>query len=357
MDTNVHAKPVVLGMRMVSMGLAHLLMNAYAFALFSLFHLHMQEQGTSASSMEGAGGDGATFWTVLAFLVGVFAPGAFGAYLLERFSRKAVFAKSVLLFTAVGVSYAYFPGYLYWVVPAFFMQGVAYGMAQMALGTTLVNDLTQAQCRTRANNAYVWYGRFGCSLGLVLGVNLPLLTGRTSECIVLVAAAGLLSVLLVLALRVPVKAPVKVRLVALDRFLLPAAVVRVVPSMFVALCLGSVVSSHLHARGWFFLALGQLVALLLPTGLKRVGRGRVMKCAGLVLSVIAAVLLHDVLPGGRLEAVGVSAFFVLGVGSALALERTLLGLVGHVEHCQRGTAQNTYYLVYGLFLAVGMLFL
>lgn len=346
--------------RFTAIGLSHLLMNAYVAALLPLVHLLLQQTG--------AGGEALAF-CVAAFVLGMLLPGAFSAYLLERYSRKMIFTRAVSVLTLAGSAALFafqLPELHHITAAAFYVvtaaQGTAYGLAQTALGTTLVNDLTPTTHRTRANNAYAWYGRFGLPLGLMAGANLPLWLQSPGKALLLTAACGLAAMLLVTGLHVPVKAPVKVDVLALDRFLLPRALPRTVASMFTAFALGCTVEANMHAGGWLFMLLGLLLARCLPNAWRYALKGRPALVGGLALTAVAFGCLTTYTPLPTLtedlshwtENLSRFALFAaLGAGSALTLERSLLALVDNTDHCQRGTAQSTYFLTYAIAFAAG----
>lgn len=97
------------------------------------------------------------------------------------------------------------------------LQGVAYGVSQTALGTTLVNDTLLSRQRNKGDIIYGWAGRIGIPLGLFLGYGLSLgLPVPQAYFWALIPCA--LSFVLVAQTVVPIKAPVKVPLLTFDRF-------------------------------------------------------------------------------------------------------------------------------------------
>ena len=101
---------------------------------------------------------------VSVFGAGIFLFGPFANYWLDRYKRKSVvlWAQFFMLLFTVATLYR-LPEWMY--IAARFMQGAAYGLFQIALGATLLIDLTHTKKRTKAAYWYYWVTRFALALG------------------------------------------------------------------------------------------------------------------------------------------------------------------------------------------------
>lgn len=160
MSTQVHNR--LSSSRFINMCVANWFLHIFIFATVPLL----------AVLVENLGGTPAwTGYAVLAFAVGMVIPGPFGAHLMERRSRKEVFLKAALVAGPVVtlLGYMFCVHNLESIVALQLLQGMAFGVAQTALGTTLVNDILQSKQRNRGDIIYGWAGRLGIPLGLFLG--------------------------------------------------------------------------------------------------------------------------------------------------------------------------------------------
>ena len=74
--------------RFINMCVANWFLHIYVYAMIPLLSLQTLGLGSEARWVG---------WGVLAFAIGMVLPGPFGAYLMERRSRKDVFLKALLL--------------------------------------------------------------------------------------------------------------------------------------------------------------------------------------------------------------------------------------------------------------------
>ena len=140
---------------------ANLLFWTFAFGLIPYLYLHF-------------GGDFLiTTGCILAFTVGLIVPGPFNAYIVERFSRKAVFLWSSILQGVCALAFleANLPLVYIYVLSACF--GVFFEFAQNALNNTIVNDLLLSSSRTLGDSLLSWFGRFGLPIGWLCVLYLP----------------------------------------------------------------------------------------------------------------------------------------------------------------------------------------
>ncbi len=209
MSTQIHYG--LTGSRFINMCVANWFLHIYVYAIIPLLTCQVMRMGQSEMWV-GFG--------VLAFAVGMVLLGPFGAHLMERRSRKAIYLKALIVLGPLATV-----GYIYaadvrLLLGMQLLQGIAYGVSQTALGTTLVNDILLSRHRNKGDIIYGWAGRIGIPLGLFFGYGLSLaLPMQQAYFWTLVPCA--LSFVLVAQTVVPIKAPVKVPILTFDRFFLP----------------------------------------------------------------------------------------------------------------------------------------
>ena len=333
------------GSKFINMCVANWLLHIFVYAFIPIIVTHIHT--TYNNNYLAAG------WSILAFSLGMFLPGPFGAHIMERRSRKSIYLRSLLLLgpiTCVGYVLSY---QLWQFVTLQVVQGAAFGLSQTALGTTLVNDILPSKQRNKGDLIYGWAGRLGIHLGFLFGFILLLLVPiEQIYWWVLIPCA--LSFVLVAQTNVPIKAPVKVSVITLDRFFLPKSLPLSL-SMFAApWTLGVVANSIINIElfnCFFFacIALGVLSAFLIQIFMQRRLGQKVIICSCYALIIIALIM--------QLQAYNTIttclAYIIIGCGIGGVSSRHLMDWVTKAQHCQRGTAQNTYMLSWRTIFALG----
>lgn len=321
----------------VRMCVANALVCTYVFSLIPVFYARTGSLPYCAAAL-------------VLFSLGMVVPGPFNAWMMERFSRKTVYLRSLLGLALLGGLLEISPEAALGVC---FLQGVAFSMSQNALGHTLVNDLLSSERRTAGDNLYSWYGRFGLPFGWMWGCWLANYWPAGTYWLALLPVAA--AYLLIVSLSVPVKAPVPARLLSLDRFWQPAAW----PLFVMALAAAALESSAVALAFWsaeglldkaFFMSAGFLVALWLQRVVFAQAVDKAEMVAGAVLTLAAFWMM-----GHELRVVGEVAFVFLGAGIGMLSGRLLLYFLKLCGHCQRGTSQNTYMLGWRAGIALGFL--
>lgn len=274
---------------------------------------------------------------LLFFGVGLFLPGPFCNYWLDAHKRKgiALWALLVLTLTLLLLPGATLPTEA--VMAMHLVRGMAYGVFQTALGSTLLIDLSHTQRRTYAAHVYYWFGRLAWALGPALGLLAVLLGVKLLHVGLGCAAAALL---LLLRLDVPFRAPLDPKRCSTDRFWLLRGTPLALGLLPVSLTAGLVVAGHSSFVFYGLLMAGFFLAIF-THGLFFVHKDlRAEVTAGLAL-LAAAFLLQILWPAGAVVPV---ASVLIGWGLGLVGSRYLLLLIRVSEHCERGTAQSTYML-------------
>lgn len=344
MSTQVHNG--LTGSRFVNMCVANWFLHIYVYAIIPLLTCKAVSLGESE------------VWvglSVLAFAIGMVLPGPFGAHLMERRSRKAIYLKALIVLGPIATIGYIFANDVRLLLAIQLLQGVAYGVSQTALGTTLVNDTLLSRQRNKGDIIYGWAGRIGIPLGLFLGYGLSLgIPVQQAYFWALIPCA--LSFVLVAQTVVPIKAPVKVPLLTFDRFFLPRSLPLSL-SMFAApWVMGRVAGAFPKSESWLLgsayvcLSLGVLVAFLAQLFIRRKVGQRTLIAIGYVFVVVGLILVS--LPN---LAIGNLGDLLLGGGIGAVSSRHLMDWVTKSAHCQRGTAQNTYLICWRWAFSLGLL--
>lgn len=332
--------------RFINMCVANWFLHIYVFSIIPLLNTHFSKLGYEAQWVG---------WATLAFAIGMVLPGPFGAHMMERRSRKEIYLKALIVVGPIATwGYVTFTD-VRLLLAIQLLQGIAFGVSQTALGTTLVNDILQSKQRNKGDIIYGWAGRIGIPLGLftgyVLSITMPI---QQAYWWALVACA--LSFVLVAQTVVPIKAPVKVPLITLDRFFLPKSIPLGL-SMFAApWTLGRIAGAFSHSdkllwgSAYLCISIGVLLAFLMQLFIRRKLEQRTLVALGYMLTLIGLSLISY--PNWIIGNLG---DLILGCGIGAVSSRHLMDWVTQSDHCQRGTAQNTYLLFWRWSFSLGLL--
>lgn len=154
----------------------------------------------------------------LAFVVAMYAVGPFHAYLGDTYKRKGILVNATLLMVLSTVGYAFAKNYFHVLLLAI-GQGAGFGLAVTA-GITVAIDITTSVRRSAGNMVYAWMAR----MGMLVGAGLGALLFRLYDAQTLLYATGAIGVLcLYFSSRIYVafRAPIGMKCLNIDRFLLP----------------------------------------------------------------------------------------------------------------------------------------
>uniref|UniRef100_A0AB33JHA1 MFS transporter n=1 Tax=Prevotella sp. GTC17262 TaxID=3236797 RepID=A0AB33JHA1_9BACT len=291
--------------------------------------------------------------------IGLFVLGAFCSYLVQAKCRHLVCKESILVVAVLYVlmwlafrNAALFPhGWFVNVVLGLrFLLGAFFGLAEMVLASTLVIDSCESFYRTEANHSAAWLRRFALSLGPVLGV---LVISRFSvvDSFLVSAVLAIVAFVLLSLVRFPFKAPEEdTHVLSCDRFFLPHGLMLHLNFLLTTTGIGLLFCMKQPESFYGMLMGGFLVALLAE---KYAFANADLKSENITgaLCIVASVLImylrHGVMP------LWISAF-LLGLGVGLVSSRTLLFLIKLSRHCERGTSQSTFFLLWEAGLAMGL---
>lgn len=327
---------------MVLLSLSHFLLYASLYMMLPVLPLWMVRHWDCSYAEAGA--------AVAVFGLGMFLPGAFNSYLIDTFKRKSVCFVAMLLFVASGLLYPYVAT-VGLIVLVRVIQGGLFSVITMTTGSTLVIDVTASRRRTEANIVFSWVGRFGMGAGLALGTCLyPYWEFLTI--LYISVALGALALLLIPAVDVRFRAPLNTPCCSLDRFLLPRALWPALNMMLLAVVFG-VLAAHIYSD-WFYVCMliGFVLSLLLlhyvlsrVSARSEVELGQAAMIGGLLLLVFSNGLMSSYIAG-----------ILLGTGIGTTVSRFFKKIISLPMHCERGTGNNTYQLMWEAGVMGGFLF-
>lgn len=283
------------------------------------------------------------------FAVGLYLPGVFCSYLVQHYRRNLVCVWSVLALavTIVLPSFVNLKGALLLITVIRLIQGMAFGLAQMVLASTLVIDTCDSVRRTEANHSATWFGRFALSVGPLAGILVYKWAGF--EWVSWVSAVCcLVTVLLILSVHFPFRVPAdSIHLFSLDRFILTSGWPLMAILFLFTFSVGLLLSLPLDEHFYGLLMIGFLLALLAQRFVFPNAELKSEIVSGMIL-VGASILIRLTSPSSILFSP------LLGFGMGVVGARILLFFVKLSHHCQRGTSQSTFILGWESGLAMGI---
>ena len=325
------------------LALANTLISMAVYMQLVIVFQMLSQKGMSGSQIGGVIG---------AYGIGLLLLGGCCSYLVQRFRRNKVAIVAMAVLAAGMAMLAAFPqtmmrdGWLLWLRLA---TGAFFGLAQMVLVSTLIIDTCEATQRTEANYAASWFGRFAVSLGPLAA----LVVGRTAGMAMAAwVAVGLavFAILLVMMVDFPFRTPEdNVRVLSLDRFLLPQAWGLFVNLLMVTTVMGMIMAGEIDSPKFFAaLMAGFLLALTAEKFVFVNAELMSETVAGLLLLAFAILLkMMD------LELTPYSSPVLVGLGVGLVGSRFLLFFIKMSQHSKRGTSQSTFFVAWEMGMAAG----
>ena len=291
------------------------------------------------------------------FGVGIFLLGGFSSYLIQRHHRSRVCTVSILATTGVlGALYEIdalpdTPLDFSVLIVLRLLLGAFYGLAQMVLVSTLINDTCESFQRTEADHAATWFSRFALSLGPVAGLLLSRYLNFGSVTLVAVGCA-LAALVLIKLVNFPFRAPEeRMSRLSLDRFFMPQSRWLFVNLVLMTVMVGLLLSLIREPRFYGLLMIGFLLAIVAEKYVFANAELRSETVTGLILTGAASLLMlsRDALP-----VVAYASPVLMGFGFGIIGSRFQLFFIKLARHCQRATALNTFFLAWELGIAVGL---
>ena len=291
-----------------------------------------------------------------AFGVGIFLFGCFTSYLVQRFRRNVACIWAIMLMAAM-------LGWLYYLdlqKSQFFDMrillaqrlalGAAFGVAQMILSSTLIIDTCESFQRTEANHSASWFSRFALSIGPLTGIIVDRMFGFDKVLLVSIGCT-LVAIIFILLVHFPFRTPEEnVKVVSMDRFFMPKGWPLILNLMVVTFVMGMLLSTMMSELFYGMVMVGFFVALLAQRFVFRDAELESEVITSLVLVGIAVLMMltrHQAI-------VSFAAPMFIGFGLGIMGSRFLLFFIKLSRHCQRGTAQSTFFLAWEFGLAMGI---
>lgn len=293
-----------------------------------------------------------------AFGIGIFLFGCLTSWLVQRFRRNIACVWAIMLMVVV-------LGWLYYLdmqksqffdFPILLVQrlalGAAFGVAQMILSSTLIIDTCESFQRTEANHSASWFSRFALSIGPLTGIIVERIAGFDTVLLVAIGCS-MAAIIFILLVHFPFRTPEEnVKVVSFDRFFLPQGWPLTVNLIVVTFVMGLLMSTTASELFYVMMMVGFLVALLAQRFVFRDADIESEVITGLVLIGVALLMMLT----RHQTVVSFAAPMFIGFGLGIIGSRFLLFFIKLSRHCQRGTAQSTFFLAWesGLALGIGL---
>lgn len=231
--------------------------------------------------------------------------------------------------------------------------GILFGNSKRILSCTLLIDKTESCHRTEANYTAIWIARLAVIVGPMLALLLKSqMQGLTYHLVA--ATSTLVATILVMSVKFPFRAPEEgLHLLSFDRFILLDGWNIACVIALMAAALGIVLTTRLSVDFCMATMCGLALAVV-TLRFPEIRSGRYTSTIGniCILTTMVAMVFHNGLLDDTLKPM------LLGLGYGLTSSEQLYKLLECCNHCQRSTAESTYFMSSdgGLFLgiAVGM---
>lgn len=296
--------------------------------------------------------------TIIMFVLGIFFSGFFVCWLIQRYRRNKVFWVSALILSTLisGISLFDNPdettldkNYTAALMAVCSLAGMAFGNAKRVLSCTLLIDKTESCNRTEANYTAIWIARLTIIVGPTVAI---LLSPEVRQTLFygIGATAALLSAILVMTIKFPFRAPEEgTKVISIDRFLLPQGWNVAIVVALMSAALGITMTTHPTAEFFASLISGLIIAILILR-YTTIRNGRYTSAVGnaCILVALFTMFLHNGILDDTLKPM------IFGLGFGLTSSEQLYKMLGRCNHCQRSTAESTYFLASdcGLFLGI-----
>ena len=296
---------------------------------------------------------------VVVFIAGICISGFFGSWLIQHYRRNKVYIVSTTSLGAAILGLSLFDNQhpigreieVYTLLGVCFVGGAVFGTAKRVLSCTLQIDKTESCNRTHANYTAIWISR----LTVIVGPILALLLRdelRGTLFYVVGAAAAVVAALLVMCVNFPFRAPEEgTHLLSIDRFFLPQGWNVALVITLMTASLGIMMTTRMAIDFCASILVGFVAATLL-LHFPAVKTARYASVVGCLIATVAILLMlvHDDTFDTTLKPV------LFGLGIAISSSEQLYKLLDHCNHCQRSTAESTYFLSSdgGLFLGIAV---
>ncbi len=294
-----------------------------------------------------------------ALIFGICLSGAISNWLIQRYRRNKVFIISA---TAFGILTFGIPficrktaqadantGILI-LTTAFALAGATFGLAKRVISCTLIIDKTESHHRTAANYASVAVARMALAIGPVLYFTIGKAMTHTLY-FATAAALAVIPAILVLTVKFPFRAPEEyTSVVSADRFFLTQGWRDFIGITCATLPFGMILANGENATFYIMTLAGFLIALI-ALRYKTFREARYVPVAALAAFALAAI---HILTGGLSATTQYIAPLITGSALGTVCSTQLFHLLSQCQHCQRSTAESTYFLASDTGVIVGI---
>lgn len=294
---------------------------------------------------------------MVAYVTGIFTSGLFCSWLIQRYRRNKVFCISSLLLSGIILCMSLAEELepveedvqTYAITAACLASGFLFGNAKRVLSCTLLIDKAESCHRTEANYAAIWISR----LTVVIGPMVALAMEQQLHDVAYYSAASatiVLAVLLVMSVKFPFRAPEEgTHLLSCDRFFLTSGWYISIVIALMAASLGIIITRHLGIGFCTSICTGFAISII-TLRYASVRQGRHTSAVGntCIIAAVLAMAVHNGILDDTLKPM------LLGLGFGLTSSEQLYKLLDCCNHCQRSTAESTYFAASdgGLFLGI-----
>lgn len=309
----------------------YMLMPLWPSVMVNTDHMQMTESG----------------WTMMIFCLGLFVPGCVSSYLLDRYPRKRVCFWTIAVLVAVStLSTLELP--VWFLLLCRFVQGAAFALFHISLGSTILIDITVSERRDYAAYIYFWVCRFALAVGPALGI-IALSPEWWGQLKYLPAVCAAMAVYFILRIELPFRTPLRSNIFSLDRFWLRHSVPLIITLFPISLVLGMEMAINLNPLFYCYLLGGFVASLILHFAVFYRADVRAEIVTGLFALAASFILLVT----QDEEQMVVVAAVLSGYGVGNVTGRVLSFITATSKHTERGSAQVTYKLVFESALCIG----
>lgn len=322
--------------------LAVLLLTASVYMVLTVLPLHLFSHGYSHVFAS---------LCYVAFVVGMYLPGGLVAHMVQDHRRNWVCIKALMSLAAL------FALFHFWAVhlPALtlcasLVAGMLFGFAGMVMNSTLIIDTSESFQRTEASHGAAWFSRLALAIGPFMGF---LIYQHWDLKILMIAAAiiALLSAVFIGLVKFPFRAPEELEhYYSLDRFFLVHGLPLYLNLLLITVSVGMTISMQQGVKFYALMLCGFFIAIVAEKHVFANTPLKSMTVTGCVLIAAAQTLI-----GLRPEAKALlMAALFLGLAVGIIGSRFLLFFIKLSKHCERGTAQSTFFLSWHTGLVLGL---
>ena len=347
---NESGKAVLWNRNFIQCCVSYFLMNFAYYMLMPTLPIYLVEELRMGTSEVG--------WVLSIYTIGVLCVRPFSGYLVDCFSRKALYLFAFTIFAGLFVGY-WFALTLGALAVIRFLQGGFMGLTSVS-GNTIAIDVIPSQRRGEGMGFYGLTINLAMSLAPLVAVGLHERQGFPWIVGVAFAAAAL-GVGSVGLIRYPKREKVPRPALSWDRFILLKALPAALSYALVAIPYGMLLSFvvlygkeiGVENAGYFFIYMAVGVGLSRLVSGRLIDGGKIHQVA--ICAMICLIVMLAIFATVHNPYVFFIAAFIIGVGFGIGVPAFQCLFVNVVPHNQRGTAMGTYFTAYDLGIGIGML--